>query len=63
MGERMADPRFILELTVDELRIVNNALNEVCNGVDFSDAEFATRLGASREEARALLQRVNQLLK
>ena len=59
----MEERRFVLEQTVDELRLVNNALNEVCHGVDFGDAEFATRLGVLREEAQALLRRVSQLLK
>lgn len=59
----MEKRRIVLELTADELRLVNNALNEVCHGLDFGDAEFVTRLGAPREEAQALLQRVSQLLK
>jgi hypothetical protein len=52
-----------LRLTVDELRLVNNALNEVCNGVDLCDAEFAIRLGSPREVAQDLLLRVSELLK
>lgn len=52
----------VVELTLDELQLLNNALNEVCNGVDFNDAEFHTRLGAPRQEAQKLLQRINQLL-
>jgi hypothetical protein len=39
-----------LELSRSELILVNNALNEVCNGVAelSDDSEFATRLGALR---------------
>ena len=50
-------------LVVDEaeLLIVNNALNEVCNGISIDDFEFSARLGAEREEARALLRRVGAL--
>lgn len=50
-------------LTADELVIVTNALNEVCNGVrDLDeDSEFATRMGVSRELARALLDEVREL--
>ena len=43
-----------------ELEIVNNALNEVCNGIDVY--EFETRLGASREEVKALLEGIHRVL-
>jgi hypothetical protein len=46
----------------DELRLVGNALNEVCNGIHLTDDEFHARLGASREEALSLLQRVAESL-
>lgn len=49
------------ELTKGELGIVNNALNEVCNGIHLN-GEFDTRLGCSREEARALLERIRAFL-
>lgn len=48
-------------LDEDELLILNNALNEVCNGVDIDDFEFSARIGVDREEARALLRRVGGL--
>ena len=36
--------------------IINNALNEVCHGVDLEhDGEFASRVGATRSEAQTLL--------
>ena len=46
----------------DDLGLLNNALNEVCNGVDIAEGEFATRLGADRDDARALLAEVSELL-
>ncbi len=52
-----------VRLSEDELALINNALNEVCNGVHIEDPEFRTRLGATREEARNLLSAVNQLLR
>lgn len=59
----MSDGRPItVELTRAELVVVNNALNEVCNGVDFDDTEFQTRLGVTRNEARTVLVRINRLL-
>jgi hypothetical protein len=47
-----------------ELSLLNNALNEVCNGVrDLDhDGEFAIRLGATREEGRRLLREIGQAL-
>jgi hypothetical protein len=53
-----------IKLSLHELLLVNNALNEVCNGVrDLEDdGEFATRLGASREECRRLLREVGGIL-
>lgn len=49
-----------VELTKDELGIINNALNEFCNGISF-EGEFDTRMGCSVEEARALLAKVHAL--
>ena len=46
----------VVELSEDDLGLINNALNEVCNGIDIP--EFATRLGASRERAEELLRDV-----
>ena len=51
-----------IDLTRDELLIINNALNEVCNGVHL-EGEFDTRMGVSIEEARELLKKVNALLR
>jgi hypothetical protein len=42
-----------LTFTNVELVILQNALNEVCNGLDIP--EFSTRLGADRNEAMRLL--------
>lgn len=46
-----------IDLNVAEFRIVNNALNEICNGIDLA-GEFDTRIGGSLEEARTLLARL-----
>jgi len=51
---------YTIEIDESELELINNALNEVCNGIDI--AEFQTRLGQSREAAEGLLQRVNSYL-
>jgi hypothetical protein len=49
-----------VELTKDELGIINNALNEVCNGIDLV-GEFDTRMGCTVEEARKLLAKIHTL--
>jgi hypothetical protein len=49
-----------VELTKDELGIINNALNEVCNGIDL-EGEFDTRMGCTVAEARELLAKIDAL--
>ena len=49
-----------VRLTEAQLVIVNNALNEVCNGIDVE--EFSTRLGAEVTKVRGLLKEVNGVL-
>ncbi len=53
-----------IELSSAELILVNNALNEACNGVSelSDDNEFATRLGASRADGRELLASLRDLI-
>jgi hypothetical protein len=55
---------FTVSLSRAELGLINNSLNEVCNGVSEldHDGEFATRLGQSRDEARRLLAEVRGAL-
>lgn len=50
----------VIELNSDEIGILNNALNEVCNGISL-EAEFDTRMGCTVEEARHLLAEINKL--
>ena len=46
----------LVEITNDDVVIVANAINEICHGPDaIEEWEFGTRIGASREEAEALL--------
>lgn len=52
-----------VRLDLNDLALLSNALNEVCNGVHISDAEFETRLGVTRSEARELLARIQALLR
>jgi hypothetical protein len=52
--------KFEIVMSRDELILINNALNEVCNGIDIR--EFSTRLGASRSEAEELLDAIGKLI-
>jgi len=48
--------------TRDELVVINNALNEVCNGLPFDDDEFQTRIGYPRATAQNLLKKIAKAL-
>jgi len=50
----------ILEFTGKEIGIINNALNEVCNGIHLQ-GEFDTRMGCSLEETRELLRVIHDV--
>ena len=52
----------LVELTNDDVVIVSNAVNEICHGPDaIEEWEFSTRIGASRDEAEALLSALHEL--
>jgi hypothetical protein len=48
--------------TREELVVINNALNEVCNALSFSEDEFQTRIGYSLATAQALLKKIGKAL-
>jgi hypothetical protein len=48
--------------TREDLVILYNALNEVCNGLPFEDDEFQTRIGYSRATAQKLLEKIAKAL-
>lgn len=50
-------------LTADDVLMLNQALNEVANGVQISDAEFEPRIGFTRSEVRELLAKVGDVAK
>lgn len=50
-----------VQLATEELRIICNALNEVCNGIDIH-GEFETRIGSGVEVARGLLARLGGMI-
>ena len=49
-----------VHLATEELRIICNALNEICNGVDLH-GEFETRVGSGVEAARGLLAKLGRM--
>jgi hypothetical protein len=49
-----------LELSDDELLIIHNSLNEVCNGIDLP--EFHARIGAFPDQVRHLLSSVGSIV-
>ncbi len=51
-----------LAFTRDELVVINNALNEVCNGLALDEDEFQTRIGYPRAKARDILKKVAKAL-
>lgn len=51
-----------LRVTSNELLMLNNALNEICNGVHIHEDAFQTRLAFERSDLRALLAQISELL-
>ncbi|MCE2029935.1 hypothetical protein [Sessilibacter corallicola] len=49
-----------VKVSIDELLILNNSLNEVCHGLD--QFEFETRMGASHEDVKGLLKKVGSII-
>ena len=47
-----------MSLNREEIRIIHQALNEVCHGVNFCDSEFSTRMGTDRQTAVALMKQL-----
>ncbi len=58
---RLKSDGAVVSLSAHELAILNNALNEVCNGLDI--AEFSTRMGAELEEAEKLLDQIGKAVR
>jgi hypothetical protein len=49
-----------IELSREELLVLNAALNEVCNGIDV--LEFETRIGASRANVEHVMAQIQEVL-
>ncbi|MEV0582656.1 hypothetical protein [Nonomuraea sp. NPDC050310] len=51
-----------VDLSPDDALAINNALNEVCNGIHLDEWDFHTRMGVERDHARAVLRVINDSL-
>jgi hypothetical protein len=60
--EKITANEVFLRVNRDELIILNNALNEVCNGGLLDIEEFSTRMGATRQEAKDVLVQISSIL-
>ena len=49
-----------LEFSKEEIVLVCNALNEVCNGIHIEEEEFETRLGGPRERLLSILADIKE---
>jgi hypothetical protein len=49
-----------ISITEDELLVICNSLNEVCNGIDVE--EFDARMGTSPDNARRLLGALSKVV-
>ena len=58
---KLHGPTASVQLSKDELLLLNNALNEICHGIDLR-SEFSMRIGCEEKEAAQLLQQINGLL-
>jgi hypothetical protein len=56
------DDQIDVRMSVDELMLFRNVLNQVCNQMDFSDSDLQDLFGANRLEMEALLQRSTSML-
>lgn len=50
----------VVEINESELLVLHASLNEVCNGIDVQ--AFDTRIGSSKEFAKVLLEKTNEIL-
>ena len=59
--DEIADDELVVATTRDELAVLAGAINEALEAVE--EWEFDTRLGVTPEQARALRDRLNEVLR
>lgn len=57
--QRKPDASVEIDLTFDELSMINDTLNEICNGIEIP--EFELRIGYQRERALAILKKIKDV--
>jgi len=62
VGDRATNDLRVVRLSAAELALLNNSLHEVLHGIGIDEPEFNTRLGASRDDAERLLDRIGRLV-
>ncbi|MGS2644352.1 hypothetical protein [Streptosporangium sp. LJ11] len=55
----ITEDEVVVILSRDDVSLINNALNEVCNGIHLDDADLHTRMGFRRDEIQAILKTIN----
>jgi hypothetical protein len=58
--ERTATGTFLLHASADEMLLLNNAVNEICYGLEVP--EFEIRIGVSLAEAQSVLREIGKAL-
>lgn len=48
----------VLRLSSREIRVVTSAMNEICHGASLPKEEFPSRVGATKEEVVAMLDKI-----
>jgi hypothetical protein len=59
MKVNMNNRMVMIEVNMEELTVINNSLNEVCNGLPLND--FENRIGVSHDVALELLKKIQLL--
>lgn len=55
----MTEDDFTIEFSQHEFMMLNNALNETCNGVPIPRSEFELQVGCSEERAQLVLRKIH----
>ncbi len=51
-----------IKLSMEELVIINNSLNEICYGIDMDESEISVRMGAELDEINNLLKEISHII-
>jgi hypothetical protein len=51
-----------IKLSLEELIIINNSLNEICYGTDMDESEISVRMGAELGEISSLLKEISHII-